>query len=997
MDGNFTLFRAGGGGSGGSGSGDYVIDNFLDTSVPATNNTGFSSTVSTNPIGAYFADNDSPSYEAKTLWIKDLVLLEQTQWINRQPTYKVIFNEEFPSVFAYASGNVRLLNFTNGISASVRGVNNVFGVSGIFQKVAFLCNPSQSTGTADIVIDGADTGSDITFGTAALGTGSDGYNVYDAQVSSSSNQTLDIHDFRIQANENLTLSVAGIIVYFQNSGSNIQCFPGSTYLNKTKITTTLGATLSVPTIGTQNGAITNIYKTTASAYALSTNAVSTIASVAVGANGGTSIDVTTGQGGSFLPGSGIVSVSSGSSYYVGKITSISTDTLTVSPALPFNVSGPIYMAWNSGPTYAIDSSVYSKAFSFDPGISSVNADANGFKQGSSVTDYYYSDPYKRYRVWGDALQVSAQDGTVGVAFNGASPGFLQVTGDFSAADLTLVSAPGASPSVANFSVAVNGTPTAYTVNEGYTGTFAKTLFTNAGPGINSVVISAGASIANCVISKIDFYKLKPGVGITNGLLAYFETHADKANRTAYNASMMQLGMHMRTYADELYLKGSWTRGTTHSAAGGVFYLGPTTSCQVSYGYYGTDFTVIGANASVLITLNGATSGLTQSFNTRQSVATLGFHSVAISNLGPSTVINAIDHYRPRGEIVNNQNYLSTPEQDDAIQVFNQSATPRNPKPGDVWMPQPGTVWMYFMGVWNKLSVVAQSDDPNSNVFVKSHGFSGTNDTTPSGVTEMFNLSAWSQAPTSPIATAQAHGANGGFNFKHYLIGGQSSGTSQLGNSAFNKAAWNAETTTGLTARGGQAIHLLGNVLYLTGGAAAFDPAANTTASLFYNGNAWTAGNVLAASRMLQGCFTVNNIMSLIGGWDGGGTAQTGHVTKNTSDTIGSATAIPAASGNASGGEQSSGLGFLANITDVTPNTVSYSWNGSAWSAAITMSYSVQGNAWAASGSFTQSGIYFQNAGFNVAALATSAAWNGIAVSASVSSGFSRGGCAGSVV
>lgn len=997
MNGNFTLFTSNSSG-GGTGSSDYVIDNFLDMSLPATNNTGFTSTVLTNPLSAYFADSDTPQYEARTLWVKDLVLLEQDKWINRQPTYRVLFNDQCPSIYAYVSGNVRLLNFSNGICASVRGINNVFGVSGVVRKVAWITQPSTSTGTADIVIDGVDTGNDIIFGSAAIGTGSDGYNVYNAQVDAATNQTKDIHDYRLQANENLNLSIAGIIVYFENSGQTIDCFPGSTYLNKVKVTTTISAPLPVPTISTQNGGISNVYKVANGTYSSSTNGVTTIASVAVGASGGTSMDVTTGQGGSFLAGSGIVAISSGSSYYVGKITSVSTDTLTVSPALIFGVSGPIYKAWDAGITYPIDSTVYSKSFSFDPGTANVPADTNGFKVGNAATDYYYSDPYKRYRIWGDALQVSPQDGTAGVAFNGASPGFLQITGDFSAVDMTLIAGPGATPAVANFSVAVNGTPTAYTVNQGYTGTFAQTLFTNAGPGINSVVISAGASIANCVISKIDFFKMKPSVGISSGLLGYFETHANKANRTAYNASLMQLGMHMRSYADELYLKGEWTRGTTHSAAGGVYYLGATTTCQVGYGYYGTDFAVVGANASVLITLDGATTGLTQSFNTRQGVATLGFHSVAISNLGPSTIINAIDHYRPRGELVNAQNYQSTPEQDDSIQVFSQSDTPRNPKPGDIWFPQIGTVWMYFLGVWNKLGVIASSDDPNTNVFVRSHGFSATSDATATGNTEMYNLFAWSTGATSNLATAQAHGANGAYNFKHYLIGGQLSGTSVLGNSTFNKVAWIAETTTGLTARGGQALHTLGNVLYLTGGSAGFSAGANTTASLFYNGASWTAGNVLSNSRMLQGCFVVNSIMSLVGGWDGGATAQTTVVTKNTSDTIGAGTAIPAAIGNASGGEVTSSLGFVANITDTSANTVSYSWNGSAWSASITMSYSVQGNAWAASGSYTQSAVYFQNGGSNGSnSLSTSAKFNGIAAFSSDSSTLARGGCAGSVI
>lgn len=942
MNGNFTLFTSGGGG-GGSASSDYVADSFLDTSVPAINNTGFSSTVSTNPNSQFFGNTDSPQYEAKTLWVKDLVLLSEKAWINRKPTYQVIFNEAFPSIFAYVVGNARLLNSVNGVSVSVRDIGDIFGVTGVVRKLAWLTNITTATGTGQIFVDGADTASTITYGSAATGTGQDGYNIYNAQVNSATNQTQNIHDFQIKANQIQTLSVAGIVVYMENATANIECFPGSTYLNKTKISTVVSSALAVPTVATQNGAITNIYKTISSTYATSTNAVPTIASIAVGASGGTSMDVTTGQGGSFLAGAGIVAISSGSSYYVGKITSVSTDTLTVSPALIFGVSGPIYKAWDAGPTYAINASIYSKAFNFDPGIASVGADINGFNAGASITDFYYSDPYKRFRAWGDALTFTSQDGNLGVGFNGASLGFLQFTGDFSAAEVLLATAPGATPAIANFSVAVNGTPTAYTVNEGYTGLNCKTLFTNAGPGINSVVISPGASINNCIISGVNFYKLNPGYGVSYGMLAYYETHANKANRTAYNASMMQLGMHMRTYADELYLKGAWTRGTTHSAAGGVYYLGATTTCQVSYGYYGTDFAVIGANASVLISLDGATTGLTQSFNTRQGVATLGFHSVVVSNLGPSTIINAIDHYRPRGEIVNVQNYLSTPQQDDAITVYQQSNTPEAPKTGDIWAQFPATnnnsavqtsIWMYLFNKWNKLTISATVDDPNASMFFRFGGSSSGSLSASQSVAVGFN-GAWSTLPSMPGVLDQGSSCDGSYKGSAYVVDGEINTTITQVTYMFNKLYWatgvNSANKSAQTAYGS-----FNNFFYKNKG---IDD--GSTAQSYcnkFNGIAFSNSTSWTTSDFRSGGFVVNNLISTVGGV----VAGTAHEQKNSADANSSATGT--VTGQYQNGANTSlttaMVVYDGNSSNFTNN--SYEWNGAAWTTVATVPTTMAG-------------------------------------------------------
>ena len=540
-DGNFTLFKTGSSGGSGAASGDYIKDAFDDISLVPTNNTGLSSTVSKNPLSGYFANDDAPKYGVKTLWIKDLVLIEdRTKWVNGRPTYQVIFNENFPGASAYVYGNIRLRNRLQGVSVDLRNIDDGFGVTGVIRRVSWLLNPSEETATADILVDGADTTRDVTSGTAATDSGQQGYNLYNAQIHGSSDEDYELHDYRIQANEDKVLNVAGIVVYYA-LGASVDARPGVTYVAKEKVETTTGATFAIPTITGNNGAITTFYKNASPAgVTLLTVENQSIATVGVGLSGLNTIDVTTGHGASFPVGSGVAM--RGSSHYLGRVTNVSTDTLTVFPTLGFGLSGALYKVWQAGATYTISPTLYQQAFSFDPGIASVMGNSNGFGM-LPEGDFYYTDPFKRYRAWGDNLRWTFLDGQNGIDWQGAS-GFLQFMGDFQAAEIEYSKNPGQTGLI-DCLIGVNGVASALTLIEGLSGPVKKTVFTDAGPGVNQFTVAVGATQTGVVISKVNFYQARPPVGVTLGALAYYRTPVNEVMRGAVNATLAHLGVKQR--------------------------------------------------------------------------------------------------------------------------------------------------------------------------------------------------------------------------------------------------------------------------------------------------------------------------------------------------------------------------------------------------------------------------------------------------------------------
>ncbi len=985
MNGNWTLFTNAASGGGG-GSTDYVKDAFSDISLPPTNNSGLSSTVSKNPIGEFFANTDAPTYGIKTLWIKDLVLLQdRTKWVNNKPTYRVVFNEEFPAAYAYVSGNVRLRNRLQGVSVDLRSIDDIFGVTGVIRRVLWLLNPSEDTGTADIIIDGSDTTRDVTFGPASVDSGQQGYNLYNAQVSGTSNEDHELHDYRIQANENKTLNVAGIELYYE-LGSSIEAAPGVTYVDKTKSETTAGATLAAPSISGRNGAITTIYKLgSPPGVTLLTVENQSVATVGVGSSGQNTIDVTTGHGASFPVGSGIAVI--GSSHYLGRVTNVSTDTLTVFPTLAFGLSNVLYKTWHAGATLQISPTLYSLAYSFDPGIASVNANLSGFGASTSG-DFLYTDPYKRYRAWGDNLQWTSLDGQNGIQWQGAS-GFLQFAGFFQGAEIEYSKNPGQT-GLLDCNIGINGIANAIVLAEGVSGTVKKTVFTEAGPGWNQFTINVGATQTGVLISKVNFYEAREPVGVTCGHLAHFKNLANEVMRGAVNSTMAHLGVFQRVYADEFYLNGAWTRGTTHTSAGGVFYEGASTNSILRFQYYGSKFGIVGGEGTSLeLLVDGGAIGST--FNVMHSLA-LGFHTVVMTNKSGTTRVEALDFIRATGEMTSDQEFLPREELSEIPTVYSQSDTPRAPKQGDIWERNTYTndVWIYLFKRWNKLYVQMSIDDPNVSVFVRTHG---TSDGASSGAvadTEHFNFATWSTGAAGSAGRALIGNDASYAGGMNVVDGVSTAGAAAVYHQRYNLVTFTSQTTNGTNHRRSAGHGEFFNEFFTNKGSDASNNAAQS--SYAWNGSAWATRNNWVSTGGAVGQFVSGSLMRVLG-------STTTHETKTSADVVGSDTAVPASSSCIGGANAANGAGVLTRVAAGAATTASYAWTGS-WSASITSTYSLYADTCGGVGFFAGGNLTYNNGGQTAVSSGTvnnSERFNGTSYVADVASSTSRGSPAGGVI
>lgn len=716
MNNGLVYFNNGGGS--GSGSNEYDKDVFKDITVAANSNTGFSNIPAKNPLGAFFLNDDLPKYSVKTLWIKNISLIQnRSLWINNKPTYQILFDEQWPGVYAYAAGDIRARNNNNGISLDIRQIDDIFGLSGVIRRVMFLVEPSGlATATADILVDGVDTTRDITVSNSSASTNTNGYNKFSAFVHGSSNEDKEIHDYRITPNQQDAISVVGVIVYYQNASSDIDLFPGSTYVNKDKKTTTSITTAGFTTISSPTGANTLIYKTPSDTYAQDVLLAQTQITTGSGSATSTSIDVTTGHGASFMAGYGIAA-GAGSTYYVGTVTNISTDTLTVSPSLPFNLVGAtLHKLWYAGTTVTIGTTYYSLKYSLDAQLMNVLNNPNGFGL-TGTGNFYYSTKEQDARVWGRNILNAEINGYAGLAFSSTVNGFIQVDGYFSAAEIEVVGA-----GFLDYSASVNGVASTYAYAATLLTTSKFTVFSEAGPGWNSFNIVQGTSFTNCVITKINLYSFSNN-GITFGKLASYSDIGSQISRGTLSASMMQIGTHRRVYADSLFLQGSWVLGQTFTAAGGNFYYGSSTNSKILFQWYGKDIALIGTAASAAtLVIDGL--GSANTFNSMISIASEGFHTLEYTvGSGATALIAAIDYTRTRDEFINLQNTYYDPTLSNLPKVYEQTVTPGVIPPGSIWGldPDQSSVWMYLFNRWYKLNISAVSDNPNIGTIVYAGG------------------------------------------------------------------------------------------------------------------------------------------------------------------------------------------------------------------------------------------------------------------------------------
>lgn len=645
MAGNITLFTNDSGAA--AGPIDYVKDAFLDASLPASDNSGLTDSASTNPLGDQFANDDCPKFGPKTLFIKDLVLIEdRSKWVNHRPTYRVIFTENFPAAHAYIFGDFsiafkrgqNLANNSGQIEITMKTIGDGIGVSGILRRAAFIVQGNTAAAaTGQLITDGVN-GSTVDFSSQAANQASSNNAANGTYIHSGTSEAYGLHDFRLTALQASTLTLVGIVGYFENSTQSIDVAPGVSYVDKSKITTTSGASFLPAAMGSSLGGNILVYKTQTSGYTMSVKSIPTITSIAQGASGTNLLSVSTGHGASFPQGSGVV-IAQGTSMYVGSVVGVSTDTLTVSPTLSFGITNSIYRSWQSGPTLSINASLMTLASTIDFSKYSVQNGISG----------PILDPYGRFAFWGSNLQLSTNSGATVLLFGGAS-GYFQCDGNFQAAEIEMIGG-----AIFHATLSVNGTP-GWGANTGQTGAVKRTVFTDGGAGWNSFVFSPGASLGTIGIAKINLYQKNRDIGVTYGALAHFPVNQAFTERSTINATLMALGTERRHYADQILFKGPWVRSLSSTASGGHIYTGSTTTCSFSFQYYGKNFALLGTAPSSA-TLAIDTVGTAATFNAIKTVGSEAWHTIAYSHVSGTSIINAFDIQRTYGGLSNVQNVI----------------------------------------------------------------------------------------------------------------------------------------------------------------------------------------------------------------------------------------------------------------------------------------------------------------------------------------------------
>lgn len=636
----------------------YVQDAFADVTDTPSNNTGFSSTISSNPLNNLYGNDDFPRYGPKTLWIKDLVLVQDRAfWINGEPTYRIVWNEPFPSAQGYVFGNVQLVRQGMQTFVKLKTQGDGFGVGGVFARTMFLMignSAAAGSATGTVAVDGVTNATSVDWSNIAQAPGGTTVQnlqttpMYAASVHAGANETYQIHDFRLTANQaGGVFTIAGVVVYSENSTLTIDQFPGTTYNNKSQSRTTANTTLPLPSFGNSLGGRSTIWKTANAGYSLSTIGVSTILSIAQGNNGTSILNLTVGTGANFLAGQGIITASSaGASPYVGIIQSISTDALTVYPSLPYGISNSIYTYFKAGQSLAINASLNILAYSY---------------QGSDLSTLPFLDGYQQFCVWGQNTGVTLIDGLWPSTTWATASGFVQCEGYFSAAEIEWA---GMSFGILSGTMTVNGLPAYSHANIGFTGLMKKTVFMDAGPGWNNFAFFPGSSHINVGVSRINLYTRRHDTSASFGVLAAFDSLQALVPR-ASNATAIPPGIFRRTFGDALLFKGPWVRSVGGTLPGGIAYTGSTTTCTLGFQYYGTQFAIVGgaslgAGSSLTISVDSGSNLGSTCLNTvvtpAGSAASLTFHSVSLAVLGGTCLISAIDFFRQTGEMRNLQTF-----------------------------------------------------------------------------------------------------------------------------------------------------------------------------------------------------------------------------------------------------------------------------------------------------------------------------------------------------
>lgn len=738
--------------SGSAGGNAFDQAEFLDTSLPATNNTGFSSTLSRNPMGDFFANDLAPKYGAKELFFSDLQLVsDKSKWISGRPTYKILFTEQFTGVDAYAFGNVQVRGTDQSRYFVCLDAGDGVSVVGTMVNVSWNFLPvSSTTGlTAAATTDGNSIGTLPTskyYGVANNGFGGGIYTnktISAYQQHSSTNQSFNVHNYQITANQPSAIAIQSIQAYFEIPGLGIDLFAGGGFVNKSAVLA-VGSSLAYP-LGLSNllGGIASIYITQGAAFGATFSPVPSQQSIAIGSSGTNQLALTSGTGASFPAGSGIY-VKAGTSTFLGYVASVSTDTLTLGNTLPFGASGTISTLLGVGTSYPISATLFSPFFSFEPSRNheALNASlvpvypiANqaSFPILGTTGLFTYSDPQLRYRVTGWSLNFTYGSSFVnaypnalnpvppindvfGMALGGATQS-LEIAGRFSALDIEMwcgVSAIlGATFVVDGFAYGSLGE------NVSGPGRINRTLVGYAGAGWHTIKINSSGS-TQILITRVRGYEPFGYNGPSFGLLANIQigqTFIVNPSTNVTGQTFTSIGNIQRIYADNFNFTTTGggapllqsLSGASFISTGGVGYLTETGGNPL-VNFFGKGFCVSGSLGTTLNTgftgfviANGISSGLSLGFWVTYPSATFISVQVVDTTAVASNSINCIDILKD-DSVVNRQNYYPVAGVSSVVSYFNSPTAPIGAKAGDIWQQNQSVAYQNLFNGWQQMNV-----------------------------------------------------------------------------------------------------------------------------------------------------------------------------------------------------------------------------------------------------------------------------------------------------
>ncbi len=675
-----TLFKTDSGA--GNNSLSYVQDTFNDISLPATNNTGLTSTAATNPLGAFFNDNDAPRYGYKTLYVKDLVIIDDhSLWINNKPTYRIIWSENAPFAAGYVCGSPTLnMDGKMNVTINMADPSDIAGVTSTARRAVFLIYPSiTSPTTVTTNVDGVGTATYNVGGTTGgILNEKNGPRAHTVSCEAA-NETNNIHDFRVISTTVGAVKLIGVQLYFENAGANIECPPGNTYYNKVKVTTSTGASLALPSLGSSLGGRNLIFKSQSGSYGVSSSIIPMQQSIGVGTNGAGTISVSTGHGASFPTGT-IVAGFYGSTAYIGAVTSVSTDTLSVTPTVypASGVSGLLYKLAFGGFSAAIGTTLYQLSNTF------------GSSEIISTSRQNYISPKSQFAVNYDAncagptLFYGATNfpfttGKYLLSLSGGS--YIKCEGYFSAAEIEVTGFTSTGVGTIGGTFYINGIPAWSTVGVGITGVTKFSVFTGAGPGWNSFNWGFGGSFNNIALSKISLYTVNQPYGISYGQLAYFDNIQSfiPQDNAIIGSTFSSWGNSRRYYSYELPIVTGGASTITNN-----FYA-LRQAVPMSAGTDGFTLTFYGKNVAIGGTFAAGTTtvidgtGIANAaiWGRTYTALTEGLHTLSVSMAaGNTTFIGNVDVSRTASGLTNLQKYA-----DEAVKKMVTTASSSPSVPG----------------------------------------------------------------------------------------------------------------------------------------------------------------------------------------------------------------------------------------------------------------------------------------------------------------------------